>query len=314
MKTVLLLSIMAISFVAKSQQLPYKNATLPIESRVQDLLSRMTPEEKFRQLFMVAGELGVDSMRFKEGLFGFQINTLQFNETASNQMMQYAAGPSAGMTLSKINSMQRFFVEETRLGIPMIAFDEALHGLVRKDATSFPQSIAMAASFDTTLMDKVSQAIALESRARGLRLILSPVINLATDVRWGRVEETYGEDPYLSSLFSVSYVKAMEQNGVVTTPKHFIVNHGNGGRDSYPIYWNECWMRETYYKPFKAVVQQGGARSMMTAYNSFDGRPCTANSFLLNDVLRKEWGFRGFDYSCSNSECCFVSQGKRTVG
>ncbi len=277
-----------------SQQLPYKNATLPVESRVQDLLSRMTPEEKFRQLFMVAGELGADSMRFREGLFGFQINTLQFSETASNQMMQYAAGPSAGITLSKINSMQRFFVEDTRLGIPMIAFDEALHGLVRKDATSFPQSIAMAASFDTTLMDKVSQAIALESRARGLRLILSPVINLATDVRWGRVEETYGEDPYLSSLFGVSYVKAMEQNGVVTTPKHFIVNHGDGGRDSYPIYWNERWLRETYYKPFKAVVQQGGARSMMTAYNSFDGRPCTANSFLLNDVLRKEWGFNGF--------------------
>lgn len=294
MKTGVLFFLLAISFAVKCQDLPYKNSLLPVSIRVNDLLLRMTPEEKFRQLFMVAGELGEDSMRFKEGLFGFQINTLQFNETAANQLMQYAAGPSAQTTLSKINTMQRFFVEETRLGIPMIAFDEALHGLVRKDATSFPQSIAMAASFDTTLMNKVSEAIALESRARGLRLILSPVINLATDVRWGRVEETYGEDPYLSSLFGVSYVKAMEQNGVVTTPKHFIVNHGEGGRDSYPVYWNERLIRETYFKPFKAVIQQGGARSIMTAYNSFDGRPCTANSYLLKDVLRKEWGFNGF--------------------
>jgi beta-glucosidase len=143
-------------------------------------------------------------------------------------------------------------------------------------------------------MNEVSFAIALECKARGLRMILSPVINLATDVRWGRVEETYGEDPYLSSLFGVSYVRAMESNGIITTPKHFVVNHGEGGRDSYPIYWNERWMRETYFKPFKAVVQKAGARSIMTAYNSYDGKPCTANNYLLNEVLRKQWGFSGF--------------------
>lgn len=115
MKTILFILFLTFSLTAKCQQLPYKDAALPVESRVQDLLSWMTPEEKFRQLFMVAGELGKDSLRFRDGLFGFQINTLQFNETASNQMMQYAAGPSAGITLAKINSMQRFFVEETRL-------------------------------------------------------------------------------------------------------------------------------------------------------------------------------------------------------
>ncbi|MFN6085003.1 MAG: glycoside hydrolase family 3 N-terminal domain-containing protein [Fluviicola sp.] len=290
---IFLLGFISLNVVAQDN-LKYKNPNLPIQVRVNDLLSRMTPEEKFRQLFMVAGELGKDSMQFYDGLFGFQINTLQLNTSTANQLMTYSAGPSAKITLDKINQMQNFFVNQTRLGIPMIAFDEALHGLVRKDATSFPQSIALAASFDTILMNDVSLAIALECKARGLRMILSPVINLATDVRWGRVEETYGEDPYLSSLFGVSYVRAMESNGIITTPKHFVVNHGEGGRDSYPIYWNERWMRETYFKPFKAVVQKAGARSIMTAYNSYDGKPCTANNYLLNDVLRKQWGFSGF--------------------
>lgn len=287
--------VVAISLNGFAQETPtYKNPNAPIDLRVEDLRGRMTPEEKFRQLFMVAGELGNDSLLFQDGLFGFQINTLPLNASTTNQLMQYSAGSSAKITLDKVNQMQSFFVNQTRLGIPMIAFDEALHGLVRTDATSFPQSIALAASFDTTLMNDVSLAIARECKARGLRMILSPVVNLATDVRWGRVEETYGEDPYLSSLFGVSYVRAMESNGIVTTPKHFVVNHGDGGRDSYPIYWNERWMRETYFKPFKAVVQKAGARSIMTAYNSFDGRPCTANNYLLKDVLRKEWGFSGF--------------------
>lgn len=276
------------------QILPYKNSTLPINVRVKDLIQRMTPEEKFRQLFMVAGDLGQDSMQFSSGLFGFQINTIQQNTTAANQMMSYGTGGNAKATLDQINRMQHFFIHQTRLGIPMIPFDEALHGLVRKDAISFPQSIALAATFDTTLMNQISNAIALECKSRGLRMILSPVINLATDVRWGRVEETYGEDPFLTSLFGISYVRAMESNGIITTPKHFVTNHGEGGRDSYPIYWNERWMNETYYKPFKAVIQKAGARSIMTAYNSFNGKPCTANNYLLKDLLRKQWGFNGF--------------------
>lgn len=274
--------------------LPYKRKELPVEQRVADLLSRMTPEEKFRQLFMVAGDLGTDSLRFSEGLFGFQMNTVQEANSASNQMMQYAAGEGALQTQRKVNNLQRFFVEETRLGIPMIAFDEALHGLVRRDATAFPQAIALAASFDTTLMRQVTNAIALECRSRGLRMILSPVVNLATDVRWGRVEETYGEDPFLSAKMGTIYVSSLEQAGIITTPKHFVVNHGEGGRDSYPVHFNERLLNETYFVPFKEVIQKGGARSIMTAYNSFDGRPCTANDFLLNDLLKKQWAFHGF--------------------
>ncbi len=274
--------------------LPYRNASLPIETRVQDLLQRMTLEEKFRQLFMVTGDLGENPDQFKEGIFGFQVNTLTAGDGASEQMMQYQPGSNARQTAEKINAIQKYFVEQTRLGIPVIAFDEALHGLVRTGATAFPQAIALAASWDTALVHEVATAIALECKTRGIRQILSPVVNLATDVRWGRVEETYGEDPLLASRMGVAYVSAFEKAGIITTPKHFAVNHGEGGRDSYPIDYNERLLEETYFVPFKACVQEGGARSIMTAYNSLDGRPCTASNWLLNEKLKKEWGFGGF--------------------
>lgn len=274
-------------------QLPYQDSTLPINTRVNKLLARMTRDEKFRQLFMVAGDFGGDSARFKAGVFGFQVDATAQGD-AGGQLLSYTAGTDAKRTLDKINGMQRYFIEESRLGIPMLAFDEALHGLVRKGATAFPQSIGMAASFDTTLMSRVAGAIALETKARGIRMVLSPVVNLATDPRWGRVEETYGEDPLLASCFGVAYVKAMESRGIITTPKHFVANHGDGGRDSYPVFLSERLLRESYFKPFKAAIQLGGARSIMTSYNSLDGRPCSANSWLLNDVLRGDWGFRGF--------------------
>lgn len=274
--------------------LPYRNPALPIESRIQDLLTRMTVEEKFRQLFMVTGDLGANPDQFKEGIFGFQVNTVTASEGATEQMMQYNPGANARQTAEKINAIQKYFVENTRLGIPIIAFDEALHGLVRTGATAFPQAIGLAASWDTALVYEVAQAIALECKVRGIRQILSPVVNLATDVRWGRVEETYGEDPLLASRMGVAFVSAFEQAGIVTTPKHFAVNHGEGGRDSYPIEYNERLLEDTYFVPFKACVQEGGARSIMTAYNSIDGRPCTASDWLLNEKLKNEWGFDGF--------------------
>jgi beta-glucosidase len=273
---------------------PYKNPALPIETRVLDLLKRMTPEEKFRQLFMVPGDLGNDPAPFKTGLFGFQVNTISANAGASAQILQYDPGLNALQTVYTTNSIQKYFIEQTRLGIPIIAFDEALHGLVRSGATAFPQSIAMAATWDTALMQRSAAAIARECRLRGIRQVLSPVVNLATDVRWGRVEETYGEDPVLSAAMGLAFVCAFEQRGIIATPKHFVVNHGEGGRDSYPIDYNERLLEETYFVPFKASVQQGGARSIMTAYNSLNGRPCTANDWLLNQKLKKEWGFRGF--------------------
>lgn len=174
---------------------PYRNASLPIHDRVQDLLRRMTPEEKFWQLFMIPGDLGTDSTKYQHGIFGFQVNTVQQQQGAAAQMLTYSAAQTAQQTRQKINSVQRYFVEQTRLGIPIIAFDESLHGLVRSEATAFPQSIALAATWDTALMRRVAAAIANETKSRGIRQVLSPVLNLATDPRWGRTEETYGEDP-----------------------------------------------------------------------------------------------------------------------
>ncbi|MBK7407304.1 MAG: glycoside hydrolase family 3 C-terminal domain-containing protein [Saprospirales bacterium] len=191
-------------------------------------------------------------------------------------------------------SAQSVGLENTRLDIPELTFAEALHGLATPGSTAFPQAIALAATFDTLLMQRVAGAIATECRAQGVRMVLSPVLNLATDVRWGRVEETYGEDPFLTSQMGLHFVGTFEQMGVVTCPKHFVVNHGEGGRDSYPIHYSERYLEETHLAPFKTAVLQGGARSIMTAYNSLDGRPCTAHDWLLREKLKGEWGFRGF--------------------
>lgn len=273
----------------------YKNPSAPIEQRVNDLLQRMTPEEKFWQLFMIPGDLdGITDHRYQQGLFGFQVSAGAKSGDAAQQLLQYNASENALALAKKINSIQKYFVEQSRLGIPIIAFDEALHGLVREGSTAFPQAIALAASFDTSLMRQVANAIATETQLRGIRQILTPVVNIASDVRWGRTEETYGEDPYLSSEMSVAFVKAFEEKNIITTPKHFLANVGDGGRDSYPIHFNERIMEEIYFPPFKACITRGGARSIMTAYNSVDGTASSANKWLLTKKLKEDWGFKGF--------------------
>ncbi|PKP03859.1 MAG: beta-1,3-glucosyltransferase [Bacteroidetes bacterium HGW-Bacteroidetes-6] len=252
----------------------------------------MTLTEKFGQLFMVPFEGDGNMAQYKNGIFGFQFSTN--GQSGNDQMMHYARGSSALQMAKETNKVQRWFVDSTRLGIPIIPFDEALHGLVRSEATAFPQAIGLAATWDTTLMNNVAAAIATEVRTRGIRQILSPVLNIAADPRWGRVEETYGEDPFLVSQMGLAYVKAFEKRNVIATPKHFIANSADGGRDSYPVQYSDRLMQEVYYLPFITAIQEGGARSVMTAYNSFDGTPCSANAFLLTEKLRKEWGFHGF--------------------
>jgi len=281
-------------FLFSTSAQTYKDSKAPIESRVKDLLSRMTPEEKFWQMFMIPGDLSQDKDKFKTGIFGFQVSTVGQNGNAAGQMLSYAAGASATETAKMVNDMQRFFITESRLGIPIIPFDEALHGLVRRGATAFPQSIALAATWNPALIHRVSTAIATECKTRGIRQILSPVVNIASDVRWGRTEETYGEDPFLASEMGVAFVSGFEQMGVITTPKHYLANVGDGGRDSYPIHFNERLLREIYLPPFEACFKRGGARSVMTSYNSLDGSPCTSNDWILNQILKKEWGFKGF--------------------
>ena len=272
----------------------YKNMNLPISERVEDLLSHMTLDEKFWQLFMIPGDLSDGKEKYMNGIFGFQVAAKGTTSNITEQILDYSVGSAAEETAKQINEIQKFFMEETRLGIPIIPFDETLHGLIRKGATAFPQSIGLAASWNTDLMNEVASAIAEETKSRGIRQSLSPVVNIARDVRWGRTEETYGEDPVLTRKMGTAYISAFENSGVISTPKHFAVNVGDGGRDSYPIHYNERLLEEIYFPAFKASFKKAGARSVMTAYNSLDGRQCTANNYLLNEKLKKEWQFGGF--------------------
>ena len=260
-------------------QLLYKDASRPIDERVRDLLARMTIEEKFWQLYMIPGDLDDPTHDYSKGVFGLQIRT---------------KSPTAREHAERVNAIQRFFVEKTRLGIPIIPFEETLHGVHMPDATAFPQAIGLAATWDPALMGRVAAAIARETRTRGIRQVLSPVVNIADDVRWGRVEETYGEDPYLASVMGRAFIEPFERAGVVTTPKHFVANVGEGGRDSYPVQHSDRLLMERYYPPFDVAVRVAGARSVMTAYNSVDGSPATQNRKLLTDVLKTAWQFRGF--------------------
>ena len=268
--------------------LPFQDPNRPVAERVQDLLGRMTLQEKFWQLYMTPGSLDDPSHDYSSGAFGLQVSM------PPGALADSSAGSLAAAHAARINDIQRYFVEETRLGIPIIPFDEALHGVVRRGATVFPQAIALAATWDTALVGRVAGAIASESRSRGIRQVLSPVVNLADDVRWGRVEETYGEDPHLSSEMGRVFIEAFESRGIITTPKHFVANVGQGGRDSYPIDLSRRYLEEYHFPPFRVAVREAGARSVMTAYNSVDGRPATQNPWLLNGVLKDEWGFEGF--------------------
>ncbi len=266
---------------------PYRNPHLPVDARVRDLMQRMGLQDKFWQLFMIPGSRDNPADDYSHGVFGLQIS-----EAPDDDSIPLA--DAAREQADRINAIQHYFVDSTRLGIPIIPFDEAVHGLVRDGATVFPQAIALAATWDTTLMTDVATAIAAETRSRGIRQVLSPVVNIASDVRWGRVEETYGEDPYLASVMARQFIEPFEAAGVVTTPKHFVANVGAGGRDSYPIDWDARVLGEYFFPPFKAAVTQAGARSIMSAYNSVDGIPATQNHALLTDKLKHDWGFRGF--------------------
>lgn len=293
-----LLSAPRLSSAQPAQQLPYRDPHVAIGDRVRDLLGRMTLEEKFWQLFMIPGDLDNPANDYSKGVFGLQISDTRESAKAALQSAPTDAPNSAPNAArahaERINAIQRFFVERTRLGIPIIPFDEAVHGLVRDGATVFPQAIALAATWDTTLVSSVAGAIAREAGSRGVRQVLSPVVNVVRDVRWGRVAETYGEDTFLTSTMGRAFIGAFERAGIVTTPKHFVANVGEGGRDSYPIEYSERLLEEVYFPPFKSAIQDAHARSIMTAYNSVDGSPATQNRTLLTDVLKRDWSFRGF--------------------
>ncbi|MGC8716420.1 MAG: glycoside hydrolase family 3 N-terminal domain-containing protein [bacterium] len=308
----------------------YLNPELSIDERVEALLSKMTLEEKVGQLkasMLHVWKLFSDlfeglpekyTKRLDEVLFRLFAGEGELMEALSGNYWKkhwkevitegegdkrYGIGelscvlrpfsPKEGAEFA--NEIQKYVIENTRLGIPVLIHDECLHGCMAKGSTSFPQSIAIASTWNPELMKEVATAIGKETKSRGIHQALSPTINIARDPRCGRTEETYGEDPYLTSAMAVSFIEGLQGQGVITTPKHFAANFvGDGGRDSNAIHISERLMREIYFPAFKSAIEKGKALSIMAAYNSIDGIPCSSNRWLLTDILRKEWGFKGY--------------------
>ena len=266
---------------------PYKNPGNSVEVRVNDLIGRMTLEEKVFQLRSQLLFLPEYNTK-RDFRLGHVRNIAHFLHVDAKEPV------SAKICAAAINEDTRKSIEANRWGIPVLQHGEALHGAQWGNATCFPQSISMAATFDDDLYYNVGQVVAKELRAVGVRQVYAPVINISRDTRWGRTEESYGEDVFLTSRMGVAYVKALEQGGIIASLKHFVDNYGSGGHDSYSSENSWRVLRETFLEPFRVCIEEGGARSIMAAYNSIDGTPCSSNSVLLNDILRNEWKFKGF--------------------
>ena len=295
--------------------LPYRDSTQSAERRADDLLSRMTLDEKAAQMMCVwqkkaetlvdaAGNFDLVKARAAFG-HGNGIGQVGRPSDAGGTGHEPEKGRNPRQQAELTNDIQRFFVEESRLGIPVVFHDECLHGHAALGATSFPQPIALAATFDPALVERLYAMTAHEARSRGVHQALTPVVDVAREPRWGRVEETFGEDPFLVSRMGVAAVKGFQGDAtfadktrVMATLKHFVA-HGQpeGGQNCAPANVSLRELREVFLPPFMAAVKEAGAVSIMPSYNEVDGVPSHANRWLLRDVLRGEWGFEGFAVS-----------------
>lgn len=296
----------------------YKDASAPIEARVDDLLARMTLDEKIAQITTVwDGKVAIYDDRLQldiaklRGKFPNGLGHFARPSDAKGAVSpRVAKGRDSRQTVALVNALQKWAITETRLGIPILFHEEGLHGYAAIGATSFPQSIAMASSFDTDMLREVNAVIAREIRSRGVSLVLSPVVDIARDPRWGRIEETFGEDPFLVGEMGVAAVEGLQGAGrarilppgkVFATLKH-LTGHGQpeSGTNVGPAPYSERELRENFFPPFEQVVTRTGIEAVMASYNEIDGVPSHANRWLLDDVLRREWGFQGAvvsDYS-----------------
>ncbi len=297
-------------FAQPSERPAYKNPQLPIEERVRDLLARMTLEEKAAQMMCLWMEKPNDNSRVpKEQLpLGGE-----FSPELAKQKMPHGIGQfarqreyrDARRSAEYANAVQKWLIENTRLQIPAVFHDEILHGNMGQGSTVFPVPLALASSWDTDLITRVFTVAARQTRIRGTHHVLGPNMDLAREPRWGRTEETYGEDLYLVSRMVVALVKAIQGNAtyqnprvgdnfVIATGKHF-AGHGQpeNGTNIGPVNLSERILRETHLAPFEAAVKEAHLFSIMPAYHEIDGVPVHADKWLLDDVLRREWGFRG---------------------
>ena len=294
------------SLVAIAEDIPaYRDAKRSVEERVADLVARMTLQEKIAQLegtWQNRGNLKDQNQLFVDAQGGFvpeRARVVLKNGLGQMSRPSEQRGPRAMAEFT--NTLQKWVKENTRLGIPVLFHEECLHGHAALKGTSYPQAIALASTWDEALIHDVFRAVAGEVRARGAQQCLAPVLDLARDPRWGRTEETYGEDPYLVSHIGLSAIRGFQGNGpgidkshVMATAKHFAV-HGQpeGGTNVAPGNYSERVIREYFLMPFEAAVRQGHVQTVMASYNEIDGIPSHSNKHLLDDILRHEWGFDG---------------------
>ena len=276
---------------------PYLDPALKTKERVEDLMGRMTVEEKAAQLM---------------GLWNGGVEDFKPEDLSDPQKMQEIFGngchsvhPSPQNIMDTVrmrNTIQKFLTEETRLGIPALFVDEGQHGMMRPESTVFPQAIGLGCSWDPDLFEKIYGVVAKEMRSRGTHHALSPVIDVCRDPRWGRVEETYGEDPYLNGRLSCAAVKGLQgtdtgkiaEGHVAATLKH-LAGHGEseGGQNQGPANHSMRVLRDYHLPPFKMCIDHAKPVSVMPSYNEVDGIPSHSNKWLLNDLLRNEWHYDG---------------------
>jgi beta-glucosidase len=298
----------AVRSAGKTKVSAYRNPKLAPERRTKDLLARMTLEEKAAQMICV-WQQKAETLVDADGRFDQAKARAAFKQGHGlgqvGRLSDAGKGLDARRMAELANIIQRFFLEESRLGIPVIIHEECLHGHAAIGGTSFPQPIGLGATFDPELIESLYAMTALEARARGAHQALTPVVDVARDPRWGRVEETFGEDPFLVSRMGIAAVRGFQGDAtfrdktrVIATLKHFAA-HGQpeSGMNCAPANVSERVLRETFLYPFEQAIRHGGAISVMPSYNEIDGVPSHANRWLLRDVLRKEWGFQGFTVS-----------------
>ncbi len=269
--------------------------------RAAELLAKLSLEEK---IYQISSQMLLDVKSDYEQ----KRNHKEGNARNPGHFMhQYKPEPATPAEVTeRINRDIQLTMDAHPNAIPPLEHGEALHGAQWGMGTCFPQPIGMASTFDDELVAKIGDAIGKEVAVVGVRQALTPVVNLVRDCRWGRTVETFGEDVLLTSNMGVAICRGLQQNGVIATPKHYADNYSYGGRDSNVSDTSERTMREVYLKPFEKCFKEGGAMSVMAAYNSWEGVPCSCNERMLTEILRDEWGFRGFvvsDYAGVEGVC-----------
>ena len=261
----------------------YKDRNASIEQRVEDLLSRMTLKEKLLQMQnMAAGRVDENESRFNGRSFGC---THEMNMPAFDCSVMY-------------QKLQGYMLNNTRLGIPLLTGAEGIEGVLQSGCTIFPHALAQGSTFNPALIRQMTEAAGEEASVIGIHQILSPVLDIARELRWGRIEETFGEDPFLIAEMGIGFIKGYQKYNITCMPKHFVA-HGSpsGGLNCANVSGGERDLRSMYLYPFRRVIREANPLAVMTCYSSYDGIPVTGSHYYMTDILRGELGFKGYVYS-----------------